>query len=163
MTLQRAMGAVILAVIFLIITALLLAENKPEEARIVMPVIAEVDEAAVLGETIEVVPATVAQAIEVSPATPPPLQAPEIVAPHETAQQWLLQIATFASQDNAINLVEKLRKLGITASSDVVTTQKGILYRVRTTPQTDKTAVETLGIRIEQVIDIKPQVRRFNG
>ena len=161
MSLQRAIGAIILLVIFLIIAALLLVQNKPDivATSISLPAVtAPVAEDAAPIETVETI---VSRPIEeIVPPAPVPAVSPE---QHETAAQWLLQIGTFSKQENAINLVEKLKQNGIAALADSVTTQKGVLYRVRTVPQTDKVTVERLRITIENLINIAPQLRRYNG
>jgi cell division septation protein DedD len=109
-------------------------------------------------ETILVVPELPTATPEIAGAELSVPTEPEAV---ETAGvKWFLQIASFSQQENAKQLVQKLKQKDIIAKTDMVIGQTGQLYRVRTIPQTSKNTVEQTADKIKQYFDITPQLLR---
>ena len=98
-------------------------------------------------------PAVVQQAEpETAPATPEPEPEPAATpAATSTTGMWAVQLGSFSNKENAEKLAADLRKQGYAAFLSQLTTEKGLLHRVRIGPQKDRASAEAMAGRLAKV------------
>lgn len=76
------------------------------------------------------------------------------LASEDPLMRWVVQVGSFSSQDNANDLVARLRQAGLSAYDETVSTETSTTHRVRVGPYLDRD--EALGVkgRIAQDMDI---------
>lgn len=82
---------------------------------------------------------------------PKPAAAPEAAAP----TSWSVQAGSFTGEANARTLVDKLRKVGLSASMQVSQGQAGPVYRVAVGAGTSRAQAEQVHKQIESAVGIK--------
>lgn len=60
------------------------------------------------------------------------------LASNDPLMRWVVQVGSFSSQDNAKDLVARLRQAGLSAYDETLTTDSSIIYRVRVGPYLDR-------------------------
>jgi len=102
-------------------------------------------------------PAPAATAAATPPAPPPAAQqtpAPKPAATPPAArpatEAWAVQLGSFSSSVNALNLQEKARKAGFRAYVEKVKGEQGTSYRVRIGPESSRARADALRDRVEQ-------------
>ena len=73
--------------------------------------------------------------------TPPAASAP---SPRVPGEAWDVQLGSFSSSVNALNLQDKVRKAGFSAYVEKVKAEQGASYRVRVGPESSRDRAETL-------------------
>ena len=68
-----------------------------------------------------------------------------------TTGMWAVQLGSFSNKDNAEKLAADLRKQGYAAFLSQLTTEKGLLHRVRIGPQKDRASAEAMAGRLAKV------------
>ena len=98
-------------------------------------------------------PAVVQQAeSETAPATREPEPEPAATpAATSTTGMWAVQLGSFSNKENAEKLAADLRKQGYAAFLSQLTTEKGLLHRVRIGPQKDRASAEAMAGRLAKV------------
>ncbi|RZV38796.1 MAG: hypothetical protein EX272_01965 [Chromatiales bacterium] len=98
-------------------------------------------------------PAVVQQAEpEAASATPEPESETTVMpAATSTTGMWAVQLGSFSNKDNAEKLAADLRKQGYAAFLSQLTTDKGLLHRVRIGPQKDRASAEAMAGRLAKV------------
>ena len=98
-------------------------------------------------------PAVVQQAEpETAPATREPEPEPAATpAATSTTGMWAVQLGSFSNKENAEKLAADLRKQGYAAFLSQLTTEKGLLHRVRIGPQKDRASAEAMAGRLAKV------------
>lgn len=93
----------------------------------------------------------------------------QVVTVNETEAQneydknaWVIQLATFSNQDNAKNLVKKLRKEGFQAHIYPKEPKEGGFSRVVVGPNISKKQLELQLVKIEKKFKLKGQMLKFN-
>ena len=61
---------------------------------------------------------------------------------------WAVQLGSFSNQGNAERLAADLRQQGFAAFLSDVSTDKGVLHRVRIGPQKDRESAEVMAARL---------------
>ena len=64
---------------------------------------------------------------------------------------WAVQLGSFSNKENAEKLAADLRKQGYAAFLSQLTTEKGLLHRVRIGPQKDRESAEAMAGRLAKV------------
>jgi DedD protein len=108
------------------------------------------------------------------PAVPPPEPTPPGSEPVQTAaadpgksagavglSAWVVQLGSFASEDNAKSLSDKLRKAGYPAFVEPLTQDNKTVYRVRVGPELLKAEAEKLRTQIAQKLALEGIVVRY--
>lgn len=99
------------------------------------------------------------------PAAPAQAQTPpaaEPATPRAGLTAWMVQVGSFSNQENADQLVDKLRKAGFqTPDPEQVQIRGKSLYRVRVGPMVDKDKAERLLPEINSISGTKGLVSRF--
>ncbi len=75
---------------------------------------------------------------------------------------WVIQLATFSNQDNAKNLVKKLREEGFQAHIYPKKPKEGEFSRVVVGPNISKNQLEQQLVKIEKKFKLKGQMLKFN-
>jgi len=94
---------------------------------------------------------------EAAPATPrpeppkPQTERAATPAATSTTGMWAVQLGSFSNKDNAEKLAADLRKQGYAAFLSQLTTEKGLLHRVRIGPQKDRASAEAMAARLAKV------------
>ena len=98
-------------------------------------------------------PAVVQQAEpEAASAAPEPeSETTATPAATSTTGMWAVQLGSFSNKDNAEKLAADLRKQGYAAFLSQLTTDKGLLHRVRIGPQKDRASAEAMAGRLAKV------------
>lgn len=60
------------------------------------------------------------------------------LASDDPLMRWVVQVGSFSSQDNAKDLVARLRQAGLSAYEETLTTDSSTIYRVRVGPYLDR-------------------------
>lgn len=91
------------------------------------------------GQAMTTMPAAAPPAAEPAPEAPPPRKALKVDETlGEDPSQWYVQIASFESQANARNALQKLYGLGLPTTIQSVSVGKNLWYRVRVGPYPDE-------------------------
>lgn len=111
-----------------------------------------------------VAPPTTATAKPVAAATPPPAK---VVAPAAVAKPaantsktgFAVQVGAFTSPTDANALRDKLRAAGFNTFTDTVTTEKGVLTRVRVGPAMNRAEADALSASVKAKMGLSGMVR----
>ena len=105
----------------------------------------------------------------VTPLAPPPeavddektTQAPP-KKPRTGLSAWVVQVGSFSSRENAVKLVEKLRKADLPAPDPELVDIRGKkYYRVRVGPVIERSEAEGMIDKVNAIADTKAQVRQY--
>ena len=91
---------------------------------------------------------------EKTPARPEPEPEPKPAATQaatSTTGMWAVQLGSFSNKENAEKLAADLRKQGYAAFLSQLTTESGLLHRVRIGPQKDRASAEAMAARLAKV------------
>ncbi|MDX1253285.1 MAG: SPOR domain-containing protein [Gammaproteobacteria bacterium] len=115
-----------------------------------------------------------AQPAEVKPAEPPKKAEPKTAKVSETAPKpqpaapspgepvaWVVQLGSFASEQNALALRDRLRAKGYPAFVERVSEGGATAIRVRIGPETLRSKADALQQKIEQEMKVKGVVMRY--
>lgn len=87
-------------------------------------------------------------------ATPPAAPAPGLSA-------WVVQMASFSREDNALALRDRLRAAGYTAFIERLRQPGGDSYRVRVGPEVERSRAEAVRERLEKEMKLKGFVQQY--
>jgi DedD protein len=76
------------------------------------------------------------------------------LANEDPLMRWVVQVGSFSSQDNARDLVARLRAQGLSAYDETVTARASTIYRVRVGPYLDRTEALSAEQKISDDIGI---------
>ncbi|MFO1435091.1 MAG: SPOR domain-containing protein [Gammaproteobacteria bacterium] len=76
-------------------------------------------------------------------------------------QAWVVQLGSFASEQNATELSEKLQKQGYAAFVEKLNTDAGVKFRVRVGPELVRDKAEQARQRLEKDLNLKGMVVRY--
>jgi len=66
-------------------------------------------------------------------------------------QKWFVQVGIFGQENNAITLQTKIRKQGFPVRVSTISTDKGLMYRVRIGPELDKKRAEKMKAKVDKL------------
>ncbi|MDA1107345.1 MAG: SPOR domain-containing protein [Proteobacteria bacterium] len=142
------------------------AKNAATAEAPVVPVPAQAPAKNVTPTAVPVVPAPVKSA---SPAVAPPAAA--VNKPADTANKkpaaaraaeaWVVRLGSFASEQNALALRDKLRSKGYKALVEKVTTRGVPLLRVSVGPEAQRARAEAVRDRLQKELNIKGNVVQY--
>lgn len=70
-------------------------------------------------------------------------------------ERWFIQVGIFGEKSNAISLQNKIRKQGFPVTITTVSSDKGVLYRVRVGPELDQKRAELIKAKVDKLNNIK--------
>ena len=154
---QRIVGTIVITALAAIFVPMLFddpvsdADNFSNELS--LPQEPAADMQALLNE----IPKTSAQVLSKPTPVQVDLQAENIKqAVKETnLKSWTIQVGSFSQEQNAIEFRDKLRKKDFTAYVDSVTTNQGILYRLRVGPELDEKRALKTKQQLESIYKVK--------
>ena len=79
----------------------------------------------------------------------------------EQAHTWMVQLATFSQEANAVALRDELRGKDFPTHVDKVATDDGTLWRVRVGPELSSAQAEAVSERLAKETGLKPMVVRI--
>jgi len=112
----------------------------------------------------------------VAPVSPPPKTAvatkpaaPKASSPKPTVPKlpakpivsWVIQVGSFAKQENADNLVKQLRAMKFAAFMEKVVVDGKTRYRVRVGPEVDQKKAQQMQAQIEKKFKLKGKLERY--
>lgn len=105
------------------------------------------------------------ESTDTAPAEPDP--EPESAQPAERQPEamgdWVVQVASFGSQDSANQVRTRLEALGHVVASDEIVRGQSLLYRLRTGPYQDQAAAEQALAQISATVEgVEPIVREMD-
>lgn len=100
-------------------------------------------------------PAELTPDLGISPAGTPP------AAPRTGVTAWVVQLGSFRSEENAIALVEKVKKGGYTAFIEPLHDGGIVVYRVRVGPELTKVAADQIRDKLAQDAAVNGIVMRY--
>ena len=166
---QRLTGAVILTSLAIIILPLLLNGTKEERAKVVAaipdPPRIELD-----AITVEDITGKMAQMQRSSEASLPQEVVDEtdyenaedfILDKNQLPVSWSIQLGSFKSRDNAVNLRATLREFNYRTYILHARTNEGEVYRVFVGPMVSKGALAEMGVEIEAKLHLKGRIVRY--
>ncbi len=74
---------------------------------------------------------------------------------------WVVQLGSFASEDNARNLNEKLRKAGYASYVERVAEKNGAVFRVRIGPELLRSQAEAVQKKIKDAMSLDSIVLKY--
>lgn len=83
----------------------------------------------------------------------PKLVTPSAKPAHSKMQRWFIQVGVFSKESNAITLQSTIIKQGFPTTITSVTTDSGLLYKVRVGPELDE----------KRALAMKQQIDKLNG
>lgn len=83
----------------------------------------------------------------------PKLVIPSAKPAHSKMQRWFIQVGVFSKESNAITLQSTIIKQGFPTTITSVTTDAGLLYKVRVGPELDE----------KRALAMKQQIDKLNG
>lgn len=88
---------------------------------------------------------------------------PQVVLPREEfgVTAWVVQLGSFANEENANKLNEKLRKQGFTAFVEPVKRKSKIRYRVRVGPELLRSDAEALQKKLKEKVELDSLVIKY--
>lgn len=100
----------------------------------------------------------------VETVTPNPVATPQsdTLSPEFKSAAWVVQVASFSNESNAINLVEKLKKNQLKAYRRKSKVDNKAVYRVYVGPFIDKTKAQNETVAISKVSETKVVLRVFD-
>ncbi len=124
--------------------------NKPAPANTSAPVSTTPAPAAPTAATSKPAPAATAPAPRTSP---PPVEAPRAAPPASAPVRgnFVVQLGSFGSRENAERLVHDMTARGFTAFIAPITTNGRELYRVRVGPTRDRASAEALAAELKRI------------
>ncbi len=99
-----------------------------------------------------------APVVKPPPSTPP---APAEAGNDPTVSGWAIQLGSFASEDNARRLLERLRGAGYTAYLEKHREGSSTVFKVRVGPERQRAAAEQLRDRLEREFATKGMLRPY--
>lgn len=100
-----------------------------------------------------------APVVKPPPSAPTPASAAPASDP--TVSGWAIQLGSFASEDNARRLLERLRGAGYTAYLEKHREGSSTVFKVRVGPERQRTAAEQLRDRLEREFATKGMLRPY--
>lgn len=82
-------------------------------------------------------------------------------APRVGVTAWVVQLGSFAAEDNALALEKRLKDAGYRAFIEKLITEDGTVYRVRVGPELLRADARAVRERLEREIDLKGIVVRY--
>lgn len=183
---QRLIGALLLVCILSVIAFYLISNAKqggvvtsPEVAVEADSFVSSIDALPVSDGDVEVLSSEFETLVDPHQLAKQPLQAKEevsdvadsliiekTVTPSAESKQktskstttWFLQLASFSSEKNAQAFQNKVSDLAYTAKIHPSTNDKGIIYRVRIGPESNKTELEKASKILNNKLKIKSQI-----
>jgi DedD protein len=109
--------------------------------------------------------ARLAKTVEDVIALPKPLPIKQLEAEQVASnlERWYIQLGTFGNKNNAIALQKKMSDQGFPVTVKEVTTDKGIMYRVRVGPELDKKRAEKTKLKIDKQNGLKSILSSDDG
>lgn len=186
---QRVVGAIVLAMLAILILPMLLDGSAKERERVLSQLPAapniesediSVDEILINMEKLEresenQMPSSSLTAIEVEPKKEKPANTKEedkssvdiideslALKTDGLPMAWSLQVASFSNRENALALREKLRKDKHQSFIYKVDTDKGEVFRVFIGPVLSRTVVDSLQVAIKEKYKLEARVVKYN-
>ena len=107
-------------------------------------------------------PAVVKEEIKPEPVASPQqvTSAPEIT-PEPSGVAWVIQLGSFASQENADSLVKRLQKQKFPAYIDKVKTDAGVVFKVRVGPKLSRAEAEKMQADLKSTQNLDAIIVRY--
>lgn len=93
--------------------------------------------------------------------SPPGARENEMATNHMGATAWVVQLGSFASEENAKKLNEKLRQAGYPAFVEPLKNKSGMSYRVRVGPELLRSDAAALQQKLKQSMQIDGIIVRY--
>jgi len=175
---QRLVGAAVLIALGVIFIPMLLDDSVRDEAGIRGSNIPPKPEGEFSSSIIPLEPGSSGSELEqVSPAGPGPIGSATLEETGDPAAKesgvdgstdtrvgltaWAIQLGSFASQENASKLVERLRASGYSAFLEKVFSEDKAVFRVRVGPELLRSEAQDLRDKLEQEVELKGIVVRY--
>ena len=81
--------------------------------------------------------------------------------PRVGLSSWMIQVASFASRDNALRVVEQLRSSGFDTHMETAQVKNRKVFRVRVGPEIDRNNADKLAKQISKKFFVKARVIKY--
>ncbi|MEE8342300.1 MAG: SPOR domain-containing protein [Gammaproteobacteria bacterium] len=88
-------------------------------------------------------------------------QAPRPVTVDKGLQAWVVQVASFHEQENAVRLRDRLREMGYTTFMEQLSAHPGSMFRVRVGPELKRSDAQSIRDRIAAEMKLDGLVTRY--
>ena len=112
-------------------------------------------------ETAEVEIAAPEPKVEPLPVPPKPATTPEPAKPAGPLGNWVVQMGSFSSEQNALRLRDKLRKAGFVTQVEKVRVDAKSLYRVRVGPYLERAEADRDQAKLDKQLNLKGRVLSY--
>jgi DedD protein len=112
-------------------------------------------------ETAEVEIAAPEPVVEPLPVPPKPVAKPEPAKPAGPLGNWVVQMGSFSSEENALRLRDKLRKAGFVTQVEKVRVDAKSLYRVRVGPYLERAEADRDQAKLDKQLNLKGRVLSY--
>lgn len=125
------------------------SNEKPQQPPLVAPAPAEPAQAPASSTPAPATPSQQAAAPKPTAASP---------TPRAPTEGWAVQLGSFSSSVNALNLQEKARKAGFRAYVEQIKGEQGTSYRVRIGPESSRERADALRARVQDKLKMNGMV-----
>ena len=112
-------------------------------------------------ETAEVEIAAPEPKVEPLPVPPKPATTPEPAKPAGPLGNWVVQMGSFSSEQNALRLRDKLRKAGFVTQVEKVRVDAKSRYRVRVGPYLERAEADRDQAKLDKQLNLKGRVLSY--
>ena len=112
-------------------------------------------------ETAEVEIAAPEPIVEPLPVPPKPATTPEPAKPAGPLGNWVVQMGSFSSEQNALRLRDKLRKAGFVTQVEKVRVDAKSHYRVRVGPYLERAEADRDQAKLDKQLNLKGRVLSY--
>lgn len=99
--------------------------------------------------------------VESLPVPPQPVATPEPAKPTAPLGNWVVQMGSFSSEQNALRLRDKLRKAGFVTQVEKVRVDAKSLYRVRVGPYLERAEADRDQAKLDKQLNLKGRVLSY--
>ena len=156
---QRLVGAVVITALAAIFMPMLFDDPIDESGKL----IAELklpDQSIASLETTENLPSNINDIVNLpaTSANKPISRKTSDLSSKADIERWFVQVGNFGQEENAISLQNKIRRQGFPVTISTVSSDRGVVYKVRVGPELDRERVDVMKEQIFKINKIKGMV-----
>lgn len=156
---QRLVGAVVITALAAIFVPMLFDDPIDESGKMISELTLP-DQSIASIETLEKLPSNIDDIVNL-PATsanrPIKKKMPSLYS-NADLERWFVQVGNFGQEKNALSLQKKIRRQGFPVTISTVSSDTGVVYKVRIGPELDRKRAEVMKKQIYKINNIKGMI-----
>ncbi len=156
---QRLVGAVVITALAAIFVPMLFDDPIDESGKLIAELKLPEQSIASL-ETTEKLPSNIDDIVKLpaTSANKPLSRKLSDLSSKADIERWFVQVGNFGQEENAISLQNKIRRQGFPVTISTVSSDKGVVYKVRVGPELDRERADVMKEQIFKMNKIKGMV-----